>query len=579
MCGCKDDACLEFEVLISLQIPESVILRAASPEDVLAPVASLRRSKDGGHFESAPLSLLPVWLKLCLPPEYLSEGASENVRPSFELRAPWLSYEQLGSLCKELDRLWNEHASGPILFIWLEWLRMDAWEVLHMTGVLSIVPLSGVDEAVDHRAICNEEDPLDRLLGVMCWKEQMELESQEQCPPQKCDNCGSAVSAGAHVPLKVCGHGLCHHCLALLGEVYSSCNEVASCPVRECHRIIPAEILQQVSDHKKANVNVTNLLGTPLEDAVVFCPRCESIGVDTPVATCGLDLEGVTNPEFCDCWCPSCHWRFCGVCRSPCHPTEACLESRDRAVRMMQRRPPLPNAKANALTKRATAMVETSKAEEAEEACLQLEDSAGFGEVRKAFLSAHGDKVCSNLRSQLGEVKLHPAPLAQAVQDKFMRQLKALNSAKKLLEVRPGLHGTDAKNHQSIFQRGLLIPGEGNQLQVVHGAAFGTGVYVANINAAWLSISFMTQPRILVCGVLISTNVHFHGDAMLVKNSADVIPLFEAVSLSHKEVHWHVFPTRPVIKQGISPASAKLHVAASAAKAKKQPKKNFKHRR
>merc|ERR1712137_1141035 len=98
-------------------------------------------------------------------------------------------------------------------------------------------------------------------------------------------------------------------------------------------------------------------------------------------------------------------------------------------------------------------------------------------------------------------------------------------------EICPGFHGTHASNHQSIFARGLLVPGVGNELSVVHGAAFGRGIYIANANAAWLSEGFCSEPRMLVCAVQ-KRNVSKHGDAMLATNPADVIPLYEAVGNS-----------------------------------------------
>merc|ERR1712110_703350 len=64
---------------------------------------------------------------------------------------------------------------------------------------------------------------------------------------------------------------------------------------------------------------------------------------------------------------------------------------------------------------------------------------------------------------------------------------------------------------------------------VVHGAAHGRGVYTAKVDAAWLSAGFCTEPRILICAVLDLGCVTFPGDAMVVSNSAHVVPLFEAV--------------------------------------------------
>merc|ERR1712110_754215 len=71
---------------------------------------------------------------------------------------------------------------------------------------------------------------------------------------------------------------------------------------------------------------------------------------------------------------------------------------------------------------------------------------------------------------------------------------------------------------------------------VVHGAAHGRGVYTAKVDAAWLSAGFCTEPRILICAVLDLGCVTFPGDAMVVSNSAHVVPLFEAVGSGSKDV-------------------------------------------
>jgi len=307
--------------------------------------------------------------------------------------------------------------------------------------------------------------------------------------------------------------------------------------------------------------NAAKILGTPLEDVVVFCPRCESWGVDTPVGVFGLDLATLNHAQYCDCFCPTCHWRFCGLCRSPSHPTQACLErasaghrppmldDSSRAARMLQRRPPLPPGRAELLVETAKTLAEEA-VRKARQGGIQKEDCAqmnwDFENLRRAFLLAHEADVRCGLSSCFGEVSLQPAPLAAAVQTRFMQRLQG---SKVWPQICPGFHGTNACNHASIFNRGLLIPGDGNDLKVVHGAAYGRGIYIANANAAWLSQGFCSAPCMLVCAVLLGNNhpVSRHGDAMLVQNSADVIPLFEA--RSHRGTFTNWCGPAPVVAQ------------------------------
>jgi len=113
--------------------------------------------------------------------------------------------------------------------------------------------------------------------------------------------------------------------------------------------------------------------------------------------------------------------------------------------------------------------------------------------------------------------------LARDVKSRFMRAFEA-NAA----EIHAAFHGTNAANYRSIYQRGLLIPGQGNELKIVHGAVHGTGIYTANVDAAWLSRSFCTEESMLVCAVIHTCEVRHHGDAMIVPRVDLVAPIFLA---------------------------------------------------
>merc|ERR1712217_137650 len=79
-----------------------------------------------------------------------------------------------------------------------------------------------------------------------------------------------------------------------------------------------------------------------------------------------------------------------------------------------------------------------------------------------------------------------------------------------------------------------LIPGDGNELQIVNGAAHGHGVYVAQKHAAWLSFGFCSGPKMFVCAVLDVGQVTYPGDAMVVAKSAHVLPLFVATGVAFR---------------------------------------------
>lgn len=71
----------------------------------------------------------------------------------------------------------------------------------------------------------------------------------------------------------------------------------------------------------------------------------------------------------------------------------------------------------------------------------------------------------------------------------------------------PAFHGTSNKNLPSIYKRGLLIPGVGNDLRVSHGSAHGLGIYAATASNPFLSWGFCEErytgnASMLVCAVL-----------------------------------------------------------------------------
>merc|ERR1712216_930366 len=149
-----------------------------------------------------------------------------------------------------------------------------------------------------------------------------------------------------------------------------------------------------------------------------------------------------------------------------------------------------------------------------------------FAELRDQFLQVHGPSVQSALRTCFQTpVKLHKAPVASSVQDRFMDAYRTTGV------YAPAFHGTAADRHQSIFANGLLIPGQGNKLTVLHGSAAGLGIYAAKLGGIWLSRSFCTQNRMLVCAVLPTHyQVTQHGDAYVAFNSSCIVPLFEAIA-------------------------------------------------
>lgn len=192
---------------------------------------------------------------------------------------------------------------------------------------------------------------------------------------------------------------------------------------------------------------------------------------------------------------------------------------------MGQRRPPLPPDLAEKAAEAAVDLLKAAKEKIAElqQVLARSDQIYDFDSIRRFFFQAHEQDIRHGLSAVFSNARITPVPLAKEVGQRFAKSLTETGAA-----LLPAFHGTDHGNYPSIFKNGLLIPGDGNALKVVHGAAHGRGVYTANVDAAWLSQGFCTASSMLVCAVLDTSSVRRVGDAMVVGMSAHVVPMFEA---------------------------------------------------
>lgn len=152
-----------------------------------------------------------------------------------------------------------------------------------------------------------------------------------------------------------------------------------------------------------------------------------------------------------------------------------------------------------------------------------------FHSFRDAFLHTYRGVICGSLHDVIPDVVLVPTDLGYPQQKRFVTAMRRLLSQSSRLQVLPALHGTKERNFESILGQGFVIPGAGNSMPVKHGSRHGLGIYVANLDAAWLSASFCDKPKLLVCAVLQSTAVHHALDAQVVTCREHIVPLFQAV--------------------------------------------------
>jgi len=562
--GKEDDETLSIVFDIALDLAEHLLLQSGE--------------------EQASVVSLPLQLRLRLPKTYLAtENETASAAPEAEVCAPWLSRGLQQQFSKELDRLWLEQTGDPILFVWTEWLRSEAFNSL---GLGSELDLEKLEES-------SEDDRFNELTEISEGDQDLQHESaskfqlliswdRSRRPPSasNCSNCDCCVEGGS-AGLCADDHVICKSCMAILRQLYGAAQ--ARCPSPECHaKVDMKNTASATRERLEEDLYSRCISGSHLETSVVLCPRCEDLGVDTPVLTSG-DTIRLAAGVIELCTCTACGIRFCGVCRSPYHPTEECIADVGRARRLLRRRPPLPpgsktdqatrlvrdadlrilsvsdiRSKANALQSQAVADTQKNKkslaeSQAAEDALLKTLEIASntahetpdkilwedvydtksseayvqFNSLRWDIVAQYENELFSSLRGFISPVRLRPAPLAHHVMERFMHAVKAASGSSTKM-VRPAFHGSAAKNYPSIFERGLLIPGDGNELRIVHGAAHGHGVYTANVDAAWLSAGFCDQPHMLVCAVLDDECVRHVGDAMVVGQANHVAPIFEA---------------------------------------------------
>ena len=123
----------------------------------------------------------------------------------------------------------------------------------------------------------------------------------------------------------------------------------------------------------------------------------------------------------------------------------------------------------------------------------ELQQAVDFETLRAAFISKHQ----AALTAELGPtVTFSSFPLAKHIERAFVSRCKAHRQSVPGC----GFHGTKSHNYQSIANSGFLIPGKPNTLPLrsVNGMTHGTGVYMSNPGAAWLSRTFCDGPDLLV---------------------------------------------------------------------------------
>ena len=290
---------------------------------------ALARSESGkhvSHAEGEVQHLKPLRLQLKLPPAY------PTCMPEFQLACCWLDGDMLTALCQSLDEKWEEAQGSPIIFTWAEALRHEAFQ----EGLQCLTLRAEKSSACDPRARPECTDPLQSLTDMIVYDQcrGLDLWRQQQ---HECNICFSEQPGSQFVHLG-CRHAFCKACVTAMAGLHvkeGSINELL-CPEPKCRAEISAtalgEVLERRDYERWYTLKLQKVLMSELE-GVVFCPRCEENGRESPVLPEGADSD--TPPVA---RCERCEYTFCSKCLGLWHGKEPCLHPEERAQQAALRR-------------------------------------------------------------------------------------------------------------------------------------------------------------------------------------------------------------------------------------------------
>ncbi|XP_013407485.1 E3 ubiquitin-protein ligase RNF14 isoform X2 [Lingula anatina] len=270
--------------------------------------------------------LTPMCLQLTLPNSYPSQEA-----PSFSLSCLWLTATQLGALCQQMDKLWEEMHGMPIIYTWVDWLENNALNFLGITDTIIISPPIdfGPDQSIiDQRAIPECSDLESDILTMLRYSAAQELEEFHKSQ-QECEICFEEKQGFDFFRLSDCKHHFCRECMTGFCQMHVKEGTVQQlrCPNNECKETLPPFIVREVLGEEEYIRWERLLLQRALETLgdVDWCPRCNS--------------PATREENFAHC--TYCTYSFCTQCREPSHKGSRCssieekiqkLESEMRAV-------------------------------------------------------------------------------------------------------------------------------------------------------------------------------------------------------------------------------------------------------
>jgi len=159
-------------------------------------------------------------------------------------------------------------------------------------------------------------------------------------------------------------------------------------------------------------------------------------------------------------------------------------------------------------------------------------EDLSFERIRHEFLG----KNMPLLKEAFGRigrsVTFSAAPISAPLKSCFMEAYRGMKEK----ALCPVYHGTHEQKFPSIFSSGLLIPGDGNDVKVANGTAYGRGIYAATVDNPSVSLGFSrpTMDCVLLCALLDPGSkkddpaVSQYSGFVVVRKPGCVFPLYEA---------------------------------------------------
>ncbi|CAM9330437.1 unnamed protein product, partial [Lampetra planeri] len=236
--------------------------------------------------------LPPLVLNFELPEDYPSTSS-----PIFTLSSKWMTRGQMSSLCRRLDKLWEENQGCVILFTWMQFLKEEALNFLGIQSPLeviradaltqsgnlyekseekkkpvSLVPLSS---QLDPRAVLLMDPHADLLPHLLDFDE-AQRQRMFDCKVFCCGICFIEKLGSSCLCFKGCQHVYCKACMTEYFQIQIRDGNVQclNCPEPKCTSVAtPLQVKELVNEEMFARYDRLLLQSSlDLMADVVYCP-------------------------------------------------------------------------------------------------------------------------------------------------------------------------------------------------------------------------------------------------------------------------------------------------------------------